>query len=112
MFQFTAFASRSLCIQLRILHKEWVSPFGYRWIKARLPAPHRFSQATASFIACDRQGIHHMHLFARPYNECVSVDQRESKALTLAPSPKGQVPEGITGSHRHRLSIRVAPYSK
>ena len=23
-----------------------------------------FSQATASFIACDRQGIHHMHLFA------------------------------------------------
>jgi hypothetical protein len=29
-----------------------------------LPAPHSFSQATASFIACDRQGIHHMHLFA------------------------------------------------
>src|ERR1051325_5648788 len=72
MFQFAAFASRSLCIQPRILHKEWVSPFGYRWIKARLPAPHRFSQATASFIACDRQGILHMHLFACPYNECVS----------------------------------------
>jgi hypothetical protein len=29
-----------------------------------LPAPRRFSQANTSFIACNRQGIHHMHLFA------------------------------------------------
>ncbi|KIP17371.1 hypothetical protein KY49_7053 [Burkholderia sp. MSHR3999] len=64
MFQFTAFASHGLCIQPWILHKEWVSPFGHLRIKARLPAPRSFSQATASFIACDRQGIHHMHLFA------------------------------------------------
>ena len=41
-----------------------VSPFGYSRIKARLLAPRDFSQATTSFIACDRQGIHHMHLFA------------------------------------------------
>ena len=33
-----------------------------------LPAPQSFSQANASFIACNRQGIHHMHLFAWPYN--------------------------------------------
>src|SRR5574343_500202 len=42
----------------------WVSPFGYRGIKAPLPAPPRFTQACTSFIACDRQGIHHMHFFA------------------------------------------------
>ena len=53
-----------LCIQIKILLAEWVSPFGHRRIKASLPAPRRFSQACASFIACDRQGIHHMHLVA------------------------------------------------
>jgi hypothetical protein len=41
---------------------RWVSPFRYLRIKARLPAPRSFSQATTSFFACDRQGIHHMHL--------------------------------------------------
>ena len=41
-----------------------VSPFGHLRIKARLPAPRSFSQAATSFIACDRQGIHHMHLVA------------------------------------------------
>ncbi len=64
MFQFAAFASTYLCIQYGILLAEWVSPFGYRGIKAPLPAPPRFSQACTSFIACDRQGIHHMHLVA------------------------------------------------
>ena len=64
MFQFTGFASTYLCIQYGILLAEWVSPFGYLWIKALLPAPQSFSQAYASFIACDRQGIHHMHLVA------------------------------------------------
>jgi hypothetical protein len=29
-----------------------------------LPAPQSFSQAATSFVACNRQGIHHMHLFA------------------------------------------------
>ncbi len=41
-----------------------VSPFGYLRIIARLPAPRSFSQAATSFFACDRQGIHHMHLVA------------------------------------------------
>ena len=60
MFQFTAFASTRLCIQRGIPLAGWVSPFGNRRIKARLPAPRRLSQATTSFIACDRQGIHHI----------------------------------------------------
>ena len=46
----------------------WVSPFGYFRIKACLPAPRNFTQATTSFIACNRLGIHHMHLFAWSYN--------------------------------------------
>ncbi len=50
MFQFTRFASTGLCGHLRI--------------NACLPAPRSFSQATTSFIACDRQGIHHVHLVA------------------------------------------------
>jgi hypothetical protein len=41
-----------------------VSPFGHLRIKARLPAPRSFSQAATSFIACNRQGIHHMHFVA------------------------------------------------
>ena len=41
-----------------------VSPFGHLRIYACLPAPRSFSQAATSFIACDRQGIHHMHLVA------------------------------------------------
>ena len=44
--------------------KRWVSPFGHPRIKACLRAPRGFSHATTSFIACDRQGIHHMHLVA------------------------------------------------
>ncbi len=53
---------RNLCIQLRIHLAVWVPPFRYLRIKARLPAPRSFSQAAASFFACDRQGIRHMHL--------------------------------------------------
>ena len=64
MFQFTRFASPGLCIQPEIPLARWVSPFGYLRIKACLPAPRSFSQATTSFIACGRQGIHHMHLVA------------------------------------------------
>ncbi len=63
MFQFTAFASTRLCIQRGMTLAGRVSPFGNRRVKARLPARRRLSQATTSFIACDRQGIHHMHLF-------------------------------------------------
>ena len=64
MFQFTRFAHSSLCIQLGVTLAGRVSPFGHLRINARLPAPRSFSQAATSFIACDRQGIHHMHLVA------------------------------------------------
>ena len=63
MFQFRRFAPRSLCIQPRVTLAGRVSPFGNLRIKARLPAPRSLSQAATSFIACCRQGIHHMHLF-------------------------------------------------
>src|SRR3978361_1329177 len=46
----------------------WVSPFGNLRIKANLPAPRSLSQAITSFVACNRQGIHHMHLVTCPYN--------------------------------------------
>ena len=64
MFQFPPFAPLDLCIQPRVTLAGRVSPFGYLRINASLPAPRSFSQACTSFFACDRQGIHHMHLFA------------------------------------------------
>ena len=53
-----------LCIRHAILPKQWVSPFGNPRIEARLPAPRGLSQATTSFIASYRLGIHHVRLFA------------------------------------------------
>jgi hypothetical protein len=64
MFQFTGFALPTLWIQVGVTLAGRVSPFGHLRINARLPAPRSFSQAATSFIACDRQGIHHMHLVA------------------------------------------------
>ena len=61
MFQFTRFASHDYVFIMRY-PCGWVSPFGNLRIKANLPAPRSLSQATTSFIACNRQGIHHMHL--------------------------------------------------
>ena len=61
MFQFTGFALPILCIQMGMTLAGRVSPFGHLRIIARLPAPRSFSQAATSFVACDRQGIHHMH---------------------------------------------------
>ena len=63
MFQFRRFALLCLCIRQRVTLAGRVSPFGHPRIKARLPAPRGLSQAATSFIACRRQGIHHMHLF-------------------------------------------------
>ena len=64
MFQFTGFALPCLYIQQGVTLAGRVSPFGHLRIKARLPAPRSFSQAATSFIACNRLGIHHMHLVA------------------------------------------------
>ena len=49
-------------------HKGRVSPFGHLRIKVCLPTPRSFSQASTSFFACNRQGIHHVHLFACLYD--------------------------------------------
>jgi hypothetical protein len=61
MFQFTRFASHTYVFSMRYPF-GWVSPFGNLRIKAYLPAPRSLSQANTSFIACNRLGIHHMHL--------------------------------------------------
>jgi len=63
MFQFRRFARTRLYIQRSVTLAGRVSPFGNLRIKACLPAPRSLSQAATSFIACCRQGIHHMHLF-------------------------------------------------
>ena len=63
MFQFRRFASPALWIRAGMTLAGRVSPFGNPRIKARLPAPRGLSQAATSFVACNRQGIHHMHLF-------------------------------------------------
>ena len=74
-----------LCIQQGMTHSGRVSPFGYLRIKACLPAPRSFSQATTSFIACNRQGIHHVHLFTCPYNVglCMSYRDRHRSRVQL-----------------------------
>ena len=61
MFQFTRFASHDYEFIVRYPCR-WVSPFGNLRIKANLPAPRSLSQAITSFVACNRQGIHHMLL--------------------------------------------------
>ena len=53
-----------------------VSPFGNLRIKACLLAPRSLSQATTSFIAWYRQGIHHVHLFTCPYNVSLFFKRR------------------------------------
>jgi hypothetical protein len=63
MFQFTRFASLPYVFRQRY-PCGWVSPFGNLRITANLPAPRSLSQAITSFIACNRLGIHHMHLVA------------------------------------------------
>src|SRR5690349_7143187 len=66
MFHFPGFASRSLCIQLRIRrhYPPWVSPFRHPRIKAWLAAPRGLSQPPTSFIASDCQGIHRVPFVA------------------------------------------------
>ena len=53
-----------LCIQCKVTIKnDRVSPFGNLRIKGCLLPPRSLSQATTSFIASCRLGIHRMHLF-------------------------------------------------
>ena len=61
MFQFPGFAFQTYGFSLKYLaDARWVSPFGDLRITACLPAPRSFSQATTSFIASDRLGIHRL----------------------------------------------------
>ncbi len=62
-----------------------VSPFGYLRIKARLLAPRSFSQAATSFFACNRQGIHHMHLFTwlHYFNDLSSKQQPQTTICSV-----------------------------
>ena len=82
MFQFATFALHAYVFSMQY-PCGWVSPFGNLRIKARLPAPRSLSQATTSFIACNRQGIHHVHLFACPYNVDLFLEKPLQKYLSL-----------------------------
>jgi hypothetical protein len=62
--------------------KGRVAPFGNQRINACLPAPRRLSQATASFIAGYRLGIHHVHLITCPYNVGFCAAQRNTRFYT------------------------------
>ena len=74
MFQFSRFASTAYVLSCWY-PCGWVSPFRHLRIKAYLPAPRSFSQAITSFIACNRQGIHHMLLVTWPYNFDLSCEK-------------------------------------
>ena len=60
MFQFARFAAHDYEFIVRY-PCGWVSPFGNLRVIANLPAHRSLSQAITSFVACNRQGIHHMH---------------------------------------------------
>ena len=71
MFQFSRFASYTYVFSVRYLaYAKWVSPFGNRWVTARLPAHQRLSQVSTSFIASVCQGIHHTPLQATRTTRC------------------------------------------
>ena len=80
MFQFATFAS-----QTYVFSQWWpygrVSPFGNLRITVCLLTPRSLSQATTSFIAWYRQGIHHVHLFACLYNLNLCADRDGHKVL-------------------------------
>ena len=67
MFQFATFALQHYVFMLQWPYGR-VSPFGNLRIKVCLLTPRSLSQATTSFIAWYRQGIHHVHLVTCPYN--------------------------------------------
>jgi hypothetical protein len=79
MFHFPGFARLDLCIQstVRRHYPPWVSPFGYRRIKAWLAAPRRFSQLPTSFFASCRLGIHRVPLVAWSSSLLASIPPRK-----------------------------------
>ena len=76
----------TLCIQVTIPPKRWVSPFGHPRIKAYLSAPRGLSQTYTSFIAFCRQGIHRVRLVTWSYNPKPSLRQLPGLGVgTLSP---------------------------
>lgn len=67
MFQFATFALHTYVFSVQWPYGR-VSPFGNLRINVCLLTPRSLSQATTSFIAWYRQGIHHVHLVTCPYN--------------------------------------------
>ena len=60
MFQFPAFASFILCIQMKITLKVLGCPIRIFSDYRLFSAPRNFSQSITSFFASHRQGIHQM----------------------------------------------------
>ena len=89
----------------------WVSPFGHLRINACLSAPRSFSQTTTSFIACDRQGIHQMHLVAWLYKLGLQGSgfgvQESVKTKTLKPKPKTNAPNSFVNRMFQLFLIRL-----
>ena len=110
MFQFPAFASYTLCIQVQIpYHNAWkpkptsLSVWIFQAFKVGFPirksmdqssfaAPHGLSQRITSFIASQRQGIHRMllrHLIVLMIdvrsNQAAKQDQKDHYACRMYP---------------------------
>ena len=122
MFHFPAFASTPYAFRCRYPF-GWVSPFGDPRIEACLPAPLGISQATTSFIASRRQGIHRAPLVAsspRPRPDTCRSDarcgeQHHARPIDLErargnPSPSNHVFAAVAGgtTTRDRSSASAA----
>jgi hypothetical protein len=88
MFHFPRFARSHLLIQcdVRRHYPPWVSPFGYRRIKAWLAAPRRFSQLPTSFLASCRLGIHRVPFVAWSSLFLTSTSTLKETKVQRAPS--------------------------
>src|SRR5476649_1333564 len=96
MFHFPRFARSHLFIQcdVRRHYPPWVSPFGYRRIKAWLAAPRRFSQLPTSFFASCHLGIHRVPFVAWSSIFFVHFSLKETKVQR---SPSVRCPYGRAG---------------
>lgn len=52
-------------------------------VQRSLSAPHGFSQTATSFFACNRQGIHHIHLVTWSYNPTAYCPAESQVTITL-----------------------------
>ena len=87
MFHFPRFARSHLFIQcdVRRHYPPWVSPFGYRRIKAWLAAPRRFSQLPTSFFASCHLGIHRVPFVAWSSLSFVHFTSKRPRSSAVLP---------------------------